>query len=72
MRKFFKSIVAWFLVKYFLTHETEDLDFEMHVCEMCGTIYMDVDSYLTHFMLNQCHVEMYTMPPEQLEIRTRK
>lgn len=70
MFKIYKYITTkYYSLRTVFTEEEEF--FEMFPCEMCGTIYMTKESYLTHFRVNECNVEMYPLPTEQMEISVK-
>jgi len=56
------------IVYYYDTSE----EYQMHVCSLCGTMFLDGYSYAAHFTLNQCSLEMYPFSFDQLEIGVTK
>lgn len=66
----------WRLVKEFilftkLQQEIEEEKIEMYVCAMCGSIYLNIQSYITHYKVDACTAPMYILPNDPLDIKER-
>lgn len=66
----------WRLIKEFilftkLQQEIEEEKIEMYVCAMCGSIYLNIQSYITHYKVDACTAPMYILPNDPLDIKER-
>lgn len=64
----------WRLIKEFilftkLQQEIEEEKIEMYVCAMCGSIYLNIQSYITHYKVDACTAPMYILPNDPLDIK---
>lgn len=67
----------WCLIKDFILFTKlqknidEDENIEMYVCAMCGIIYLNIQSYITHYKVDACTAPMYILPNDPLDIKER-
>ena len=66
----------WRLIKEFilftkLQQNIEEEKIEMYVCAMCGSIYLNIQSYITHYKVDACTAPMYILPNDPLDIKER-
>lgn len=65
----------WFIIKslgtIFRVDTAGDIEDEvdLYVCAICGSIYMDKRSYITHYRVDSCTIERDPLPLEPLELR---
>ncbi len=64
----------WFFIKAFniifkMNTVKKEEEIEMYVCSLCGSIYLDKYSYLTHYKVDACTAPMYILPSEPLHIK---
>ena len=64
----------WRLIKEFilftkLQQNIEEEKIEMYVCAMCGSIYLNIQSYITHYKVDACTAPMYILPNDPLDIK---
>ncbi|NDB56987.1 hypothetical protein EB001_00815 [bacterium] len=66
----------WFFIKAFnivfkmnTVKQEEEEKIEMYVCSLCGSIYLDKHSYLTHYKVDACTAPMYILPSDPLHIK---
>lgn len=67
----------WFVIKSLQTaifgtdvNEIPEDEIEMYVCALCGNIYLDRKSYVTHYQVNACIIDKDVLPLESIEVRT--
>ena len=64
----------WRLIKEFilftkLQQNIEEEKIEMYVCAICGSIYLNIQSYITHYKVDACTAPMYILPSDPLDIK---
>ena len=65
----------WFIIKslgaIFRLEGGDDFEEEVDLfaCALCGSIYMDKSSYVTHYQVNSCVIDKDSLPIEPLELR---
>lgn len=45
---------------------------ELYVCSLCGTMYLDKTSYITHYKLDMCSIPMDIFPNEPITIKDKQ
>ena len=43
----------------------------MYMCAICGSIYLDRQSYITHYKVDACTAPMYILPSDPLDIKEK-
>ena len=66
----------WRLIKEFilftkLQQNIEEEKIEMYVCAICGSIYLNIQSYITHYKVDACTAPMYILPGDPLDIKEK-
>jgi len=68
----------WFLNKAFNVifkvkniQQLDDEEVEMYVCSLCNSIYLNKQSYITHYKVDSCTAHMYILPNDPLHIKDR-
>lgn len=51
------------------TVKQEKEEIEMYVCAICNSIYLDKNSYLTHYKVDSCVAHMYILPGDPLKVK---
>ena len=69
MRKWWFFIKAFNIVFKMNTVKQEEEKIEMYICSLCGSIYLDKHSYLTHYKVDACTAPMYILPSDPLHIK---
>ncbi len=64
----------WRLIKEFilfsqLQQKIEEEKIEMYVCAICGSIYLNIQSYITHYKVDACTAPMYILTSDPLDIK---
>jgi len=69
----------WFFIKSFYIFfklRRQQIDdeqkMELYVCSLCGTIYLDKNSYITHYKLDMCSIPMHIFPSEPITIQDKQ
>ena len=68
--------IWWRLIKEFilftkLQQNIEEEKIEMYVCAICGSIYLNIQSYITHYKVDACTAPMYILPGDPLDIKEK-
>lgn len=66
----------WRLIKEFrhyikLRKDIDEDKVEMYMCAICGSIYLDRQSYITHYKVDACTAPMYILPSDPLDIKEK-
>ena len=66
----------WRLIKEFrhyinLRKDIDENKVEMYMCAICGSIYLDRQSYITHYKVDACTAPMYILPGDPLDIKEK-
>jgi hypothetical protein len=66
----------WRLIKEFrhyikLRKNIDEKKVEMYMCAICGSIYLDRQSYITHYKVDACTAPMYILPGDPLDIKEK-